>query len=31
MILKAGVFIMITLNISDIFESMNSSNDTDVI
>ena len=31
MILKAGVFTMITLNLSAIFDSMNSSNDTDVI
>ena len=31
MILKAGVFTMITLNLSDIFDSMNSSNDTGVI
>ena len=30
MILKAGVFTMITLNLSNIFDSMNSSNDTDV-
>ena len=31
MILKAGVFTMITLKLSDIFDSMNSSHDTDVI
>ena len=31
MILKAGVFTMITLNLSDIFDNMNSSNDTGVI
>ena len=31
MILKAGVFTMITLNLSDIFDSMNGSDDTDVI
>ena len=31
MILEDGVFTMIILNLSHIFDSMNSSNDTDVI